>query len=138
MGELLQFPVRTAIGDITNQSIADLSPGQPYSEATLPQIAGSGAGYALLVVLDEAITTTLTGSTDLNEVYDEILETLKVHGFYGRAGTVFFAEESMNSVQCVLSMQVLLDEMDWLPDAISTGHLLRVDEVASLRPVYAP
>lgn len=60
--------------------------------------------------------------------YREIKDALADHGFEPQQGSVYFGDETVTSVTCVLAVQDLAAKFDWFSEAVRDIRMLRIEE----------
>lgn len=69
-----------------------------------------------------------------NNAYGEIRAILKRHGFKWQQGSVYFGDESINAVTCVLAAMELARSLPWFGASVRDIRMLRIEELNDLRP----
>jgi virulence-associated protein VapD len=69
-----------------------------------------------------------------NNAYGEIKKVLSSHGFTRQQGSVYFGNESVNAVTCVLAVQDLSRRLPWFPVSVRDIRMLRIEENNDLLP----
>ncbi|WP_300418204.1 virulence protein [Nostoc sp. S13] len=69
-----------------------------------------------------------------NNAYGEIKKVLTSHGFTRQQGRVYFGNENVNAVTCVLAVQDLAKQLVWFPVAVRDIRMLRIEENNDLLP----
>jgi len=69
-----------------------------------------------------------------NNAYGEIKKVLTSHGFTRQQGSVYFGNENVNAVTCVLAVQDLAKQLVWFPVAVRDIRMLRIEENNDLLP----
>jgi virulence-associated protein VapD len=64
----------------------------------------------------------------------EIRKVLQRHGFTWQQGSVYFADERINAVTCVLAAQDLPRSLPWFADSVRDIRMLRIEELNDLMP----
>jgi virulence-associated protein VapD len=69
-----------------------------------------------------------------NNAYSEIRKILQNHGFAWQQGSVYFGDESVNAVTCVLASIDLAQSLPWFGASVRDIRMLRIEELNDLRP----
>jgi len=69
-----------------------------------------------------------------NNAYGEIKQVLSSHGFKWQQGSVYFGDESINAVTCVLAAIDLARELPWFATSVRDIRMLRIEELNDLMP----
>lgn len=69
-----------------------------------------------------------------NNAYAEIRKVLGGHGFTPQQGSVYFGNESINAVTCVLAVQDLSRRFPWFAASVRDIRMLRIEEFNDLLP----
>ena len=66
--------------------------------------------------------------------YKEIKEELKRLGFEWKQGSVYFGNNSINAVTCVLAVQKLGQKFSWFTPSLRDIRMMRIEEYNDLLP----
>lgn len=69
-----------------------------------------------------------------NNAYAEIRRVLSRHGFTPQQGSVYFGNENINAVTCVLAVQDLSNCFPWFAASVRDIRMLRIEEFNDLMP----
>jgi virulence-associated protein VapD len=69
-----------------------------------------------------------------NNAYTEIKKVLQAHGFSPQQGSVYFGNETINAVSCVLAAQDLARQLPWFSTSVRDIRMLRIEELNDLGP----
>src|SRR3954449_2898176 len=69
-----------------------------------------------------------------NNAYLEIRKVLQRHGFNWQQGSVYFGDESINAVTCVLAAIDLSSSLPWFAGSVRDIRMLRIEELNDLMP----
>lgn len=69
-----------------------------------------------------------------NNAYAEIRKVLSGHGFTPQQGSVYFGNDSINAVTCVLAVQDLSKKFPWFAASVRDIRMLRIEEFNDLLP----
>jgi virulence-associated protein VapD len=87
-----------------------------------------GRMYAIAFDLD---TKQLQGHYPGNthtQGYADIGRFLKAHGFGHQQGSVYFGDNTVDAVSCVLTVQELVQEHPWVRSCVKDIRMLRIEE----------
>jgi virulence-associated protein VapD len=90
--------------------------------------------YAIAFDLDTEVLAHTYPGPSWNNAYRDVREALREHGFIWQQGSVYFGNESVTPVTCVLAMQELADRFPWLRASARDMRMLRIEENNDLRP----
>ena len=66
--------------------------------------------------------------------YSDIGKTLREHGFNRQQGSVYFGDETVDAVRCVLATQALARNYVWFSNAVRDIRMLRIEDNNDLMP----
>ena len=69
-----------------------------------------------------------------NNAYVEIRRVLQRHGFTWQQGSVYFGDEGINAVTCVLAAMDLSRSLPWFAASVRDIRMLRIEEFNDLMP----
>lgn len=69
-----------------------------------------------------------------NNAYSEIGKILQRNGFTRQRGSVYFGNENINSVTCVLAVIELSRSLSWFAGSVRDIRMLRIEELNDLMP----
>jgi virulence-associated protein VapD len=69
-----------------------------------------------------------------NNAYLEIKRVLQKHGFTWQQGSVYFGDERINAVTCVLAAIDLSNTLPWFAASVRDIRMLRIEELNDLMP----
>jgi virulence-associated protein VapD len=86
--------------------------------------------YAIAFDLDTTELAVLHPATgeSWKKAYREIKDALGKHGFERQQGSVYFGDENVTSVTCVLAVQDLAYKFSWFAEAVRDIRMLRIEE----------
>lgn len=99
--------------------------------ATLPE--GRKRVYAIAFDLDIDSLRRAYGDP-YNNAYAEIRNVLKRHGFTWQQGSVYFGDEGINAVTCVLAAIDLSRSLPWFASSVRDIRMMRIEELNDLMP----
>jgi virulence-associated protein VapD len=89
--------------------------------------------YAITFDMDVDALRTNYGDP-YNNAYAEIRKVLRKHGFNWQQGSVYFGDEKVNAVTCVLATIDLSKTLAWFGPSVRDIRMLRIEELNDLRP----
>ena len=90
--------------------------------------------YAIALDFDpERLRIHRPGHT-ITSACDAILGEIKSFGFTHKQGGVFFGDENVTPVTCVLAMQAVKQQHPWLGQTLSSARILRIEDNDDLMP----
>ena len=69
-----------------------------------------------------------------NNAYSEISKILTRNGFSRQQGSVYFGDEKINAVTCVLAAIELSKNLHWFAASVRDIRMLRIEELNDLMP----
>jgi virulence-associated protein VapD len=69
-----------------------------------------------------------------NKAYAEIKKILVAHGFLWQQGSVYFGDDKINAVTCVLAAIDLAQKLPWFTGCVRDIRMLRIEELNDLMP----
>ena len=100
-------------------------------------IREGGRMYAICFDLDqEALKRHYPGSSPRNG-YEEICRVLEQHGFRRQQGSVYFGNEHVTPVTCVMAVQAVQKRYSWFGKVVSDLRMLRIEEHNDLLPAVS-
>lgn len=69
-----------------------------------------------------------------NNAYVEIRKVLSRHGFTWQQGSMYFGDETVTAVTCVLAAQDLARSLSWFAPSVRDIRMLRIEELNDLMP----
>ena len=96
--------------------------------------AGRGTMYAITFDLDTQTLEASYGSASWRNAYSEIRNALSDHGFDWQQGSVYFGDDSVDAVTCVLAVQDMTARFPWFHPSVRDIRMLRIEENNDLMP----
>ncbi|ACA31194.1 virulence factor [Histophilus somni] len=90
--------------------------------------------YAIAFDLDTSMLKELYSTESWQNAYGDIKKTLESLGFDHQQGSVYFGNEDMTAVKCVLATQTLSKTYSWFKPSVSDIRMLRIEELNDLSP----
>lgn len=69
-----------------------------------------------------------------NNAYLEIRKVLQKHGFTWQQGSIYFGDERINAVTCVLAAIDVARTLPWFAGSVRDIRMLRIEELNDLMP----
>ena len=69
--------------------------------------------------------------------YNDIGRTLRCHGFDRQQGSVYFGDDTVDAVRCVLAVQELSRDYVWFLPSARDIRMLRIEDNNDLMPAVA-
>ena len=70
----------------------------------------------------------------INNAYTDIRTILEKHGFNRQQGSVYFGDETVDAVTCVLAVQECAKTHDWFSASVADIRMLRIEDNNDLSP----
>ncbi|MGF1500936.1 MAG: virulence factor [Paracoccaceae bacterium] len=90
--------------------------------------------YAITFDMDTARMQELDPNESWKNGYAEIRRILSEHGFEWQQGSVYFGNDRVNAVTCVLAVQDVTKRLDWFKSSVRDIRMLRIEEFNDLGP----
>jgi virulence-associated protein VapD len=90
--------------------------------------------YAITFDLDTQTLEASYGSASWRNACADIRNALRNHGFDWQQGSVYFGNETVNAVSCVLAVQDLTRRFPWFRPSVRDMRMLRIEENNDLGP----
>ena len=110
------------------------APEYPFpslDETQQPAIA-TPSRYAICIDLDPGVLAQIYGPS-WQAAYSDVTRFLAEHGFVRRYGTVYFGNDTIVAVHCMMVVQQLALEFDWFAPAASDVRMIRIEGNNDLR-----
>jgi virulence-associated protein VapD len=111
---------------------------QSFAKISMPsssRCALDREGLTYAITLDMDIESLRTNYGDpYNNAYMEIKRVLQKHGFVWQQGSVYFGDERINAVTCVLAAIDLSNSLSWFAASVRDIRMLRIEELNDLMP----
>lgn len=88
--------------------------------------------YALAFDLDTEVLKQAYPVPSWQNAYGDIRKTLIPLGFQWQQGSVYFGDEKVNAVTCVVAAQKLSSTYIWFKPAVRDFRMLRIEEMNDL------
>ena len=90
--------------------------------------------YAIAFDLDTETLQQAYPNPSWNNAYGDIRKVLEPLGFTWQQGSVYFGNEQMNAVKCVIAAQKLSGTYSWFKASVRDIRMLRIEEMNDLEP----
>jgi virulence-associated protein VapD len=90
--------------------------------------------YAIAFDLDTTMLKQLYPNNSWQNAYGDIKNTLETFGFDHQQGSVYFGNDTITAVKCVLAAQQLSQKYAWFKPSVSDIRMLRIEEMNDLEP----
>lgn len=105
------------------------------AQSDMPARIKSKGGRMYAIAFDMDIEALKNAYGDpYNNAYSEIKRVLQQHGFNWQQGSVYFGDERINAVTCVLAALQLSQELPWFAASVRDIRMLRIEEMNDLMP----
>jgi virulence-associated protein VapD len=88
--------------------------------------------YAITFDLDTETLKQAYPNDSWNNAYGDIRKTLEPLGFTWQQGSVYFGNDKINAVKCVLAAQQLSQKYAWFKASVRDIRMLRIEEMNDL------
>lgn len=90
--------------------------------------------YAITFDMDTSRMEELYPGVSRRNGHTEIGNVLREHGFGWKQGSVYFGDDTVNAVTCVLAIQDVAKTLDWFGPSVRDVRMLRIEEFNDLAP----
>ena len=90
--------------------------------------------YAIAFDLHQDTLSKTYGNTTYTNAYNDIYKVLSKYGFERQQGSVYFGDEKVDAVRCVLAVQDLTKRFNWFAASVTDIRMLRIEDDNDLRP----
>lgn len=91
--------------------------------------------YAIAFDLDQEMLKNHYHNSSYQNAYEDIRRIFSHFGFHRQQGSVYFGDESVDPVRCVLAVQAVTDRCrPWFKAAVIDIRMLRIEENNDLMP----
>jgi virulence-associated protein VapD len=90
--------------------------------------------YAIAFDLDTATLKASYHNESWQNAYNDIARSLRARGFDRPQGSVYFGNDAVDAVTCVLAVQQLTQEFAWFGPAVRDIRMLRIEDNNDLMP----
>jgi virulence-associated protein VapD len=90
--------------------------------------------YAITFDLDTAVLEKTYHNESWRNAYTDVGPALRSFGFERMQGSVYFGNDTVDAVTCVLAVQHLTGEFGWFAPAVKDIRMLRIEDNNDLMP----
>ncbi len=90
--------------------------------------------FAVTCDLDTQTLEQTYGNPSWRNAYGEIRKTLAEHGLDWQQGSVYFGNDKVDAVTCVLAVQDLTERYQWFHPSVRDIRMLRIEDNNNLMP----
>ena len=94
--------------------------------------------FAITFDMDTATLQASYHNESWQNAYGDIGRVLAQHGFNRQQGSVYFGDETVDAVRCVLAVQDLSRSYVWFSAAVKDIRMLRIEDNNDLMPAISP
>jgi virulence-associated protein VapD len=98
------------------------------------KVGGTTAQLAIMIDFDTSILKDSYHNALWQNAYNDVGRTLREHGFDRMQGSVYFGNDNVDAIICVLAVQQLRAEFDWFAPAVKDIRMLRIEDNNDLMP----
>ena len=93
--------------------------------------------YAITFDMDTAALQASYHNASWQNAYNDIGRVLHAHGFGRQQGSVYFGDDGVDAVSCVLAVQELARTFVWFSPSVRDIRMLRIEDNNDLMPAVA-
>ena len=90
--------------------------------------------FAITFDMDTTVLQASYHNDSWQNAYNDIAKTLAENGFLRRQGSVYFGDDSVDAVRCVLAVQALSRKYVWFRPSVRDIRMLRIEDNNDLMP----
>lgn len=90
--------------------------------------------FAIAFDLDTNVLRESYKNDSWQNAYNDVKLSLEKRGFERMQGSVYFGDETVDAVTCVLAVQAMSKEFDWFRPAVRDIRMLRIEDNNDLMP----
>ncbi len=90
--------------------------------------------YAVVFDIDTNCLQEQYHTPSSNNAYADIRKFMESRGFIWMQGSVYFGNETITAVTCVLAVQALAAQYSWFRSCVRDVRMLRIEENNDLKP----
>lgn len=91
--------------------------------------------YAITFDFDVEMLERFHHNESWRNAYSNVRRFLEDSGFENKQGSVYFALEDIDAVECIAVVQDLAERFDWFTPSLNDIRMLRIEESNDLMPV---
>ena len=93
--------------------------------------------YAITFDMDTNALQTNYQNPSWQNAYNDIARVLHANGFGRQQGSVYFGDDGVDAVRCVLAVQALARAYVWFSPSVRDIRMLRIEDNNDLMPAVA-
>lgn len=93
--------------------------------------------FAISFDMDTTVLQAAYHNASWQNAYYDIAKVLGEHGFARQQGSVYFGDDSVDAVRCVLAVQDLAKRFVWFSPAVRDIRMLRIEDNNDLMPAVS-
>jgi virulence-associated protein VapD len=90
--------------------------------------------YAVTFDIDTSCLDENYHGNNYQNAYGDIRKFMESNGFRWKQGSVYFGDETINAVNCVMTVQKLAKQFPWFTVCVKDVRMLRIEENNDLMP----
>ena len=90
--------------------------------------------YAISFDMDTTALQAGCAGPSWQNAYNDIRRVLARYGFERQQGSVYFGDDTVDAVKCVIAVQELAREFAWFGPCVRDTRMLRIEDNNDLRP----
>lgn len=90
--------------------------------------------FAITFDLDTTVLKESYHNDSWQNAYNDVKRALESHGFERIQGSVYFGNDRVDAVTCVLAVQQLTSDFEWFAPAVKDIRMLRIEDNNDLMP----
>ena len=94
----------------------------------------SNSVFAIAFDLDTSVLRESYHNESWQNAYNDVKIALEKRGFERMRGSVYFGNQNVDAVTCVLAVQAMAKEFDWFSPAVKDIRMLRIEDNNDLMP----
>ena len=91
--------------------------------------------YAITFDFDTGLLERLYPNDSWRNAYSDVRRFFEVNGFENKQGSVYFAIDDIDAVECIALVQDLAETYDWFTPSLRDIRMLRIEENNDLMPI---
>ena len=96
---------------------------------------GRSRVYAITFDFDTSLLEQLYPNDSWRNAYSDVRRFFEENGFENKQGSVYFALDDIDAVECVALVQDLAEAYDWFTPSLKDIRMLRIEENNDLMPI---
>ena len=97
----------------------------------------SGRMYAICFDLDQELLKRHYPNDSYQNAYEDIRRVFEQFGFRRQQGSVYFGNQHVTPINCVMAVQTVQRQHSWFGQALKDIRMLRIEENNDLMPAIA-